>query len=198
MIILDLEMSGPYPPEYGIVSIGALEFENPSNTFYAECRLREEQKIDPSTVPIHGFSEEAMRDPNKKNMGEVLQDFLEWMKTVKEKTFAAHNTPFDWTFMIFDFRHYGLEWPFNVRSVDLHTLAYTHMLHRGVQPPRLNDVSAVGLSKILEYVGVKDPRKTHNALEDAKLEAECLHRLLYGKALLKEYSDQEVPEYLRK
>jgi len=53
------------------------------------------------------------------------------------------------------------------------------------------------LPKILEFVGLRDERKFHNALEDCKLEAECFSRIIYGKNLLLEYSDFLIPGYLK-
>ena len=198
MIVIDLETSGPYADVNGIVSIGAIEFENPENCFYEECRLEHIKQIDPISIEVTGFSEGQMRDPKKKSIKAVLLDFVDWLGTVKEKTFSAHNTPFDWKFLEWEFRQYKMEWPFHFRSVDIHGLVYAHMRGRGAQPPIYNEVSALGLKKILEYCGVEDPREVHNALEDAKLEAECFHRIMYGKPMFAEYADQKIPEYLRK
>ncbi len=60
------------------------------------------------------------------------------------------------------------------------------------------DHSNMGLSNILKFCGLEDNRKAHNALEDAKLTAECFSRLIYGKSLLKEFSQYKLPEYLSK
>lgn len=198
MIVIDLETSGAYPDVHGILSIGALEFESPDNAFYEECRLEGHRQFDPATIEFHGFSEGQARDPKKKTIKQVLQDLLEWMQTVREKTFAAHNTPFDWKFMEWEFRQNKLDWPFHFRSVDIHGIVYAHMLRRGITPPTYRDVSVIGLRKILEYCGIEDPRNFHNALEDAKLEAECFHRIIHGKPMFAEYADQKIPEYLRK
>ncbi|HLF53838.1 MAG TPA: hypothetical protein VI544_01540, partial [Candidatus Nanoarchaeia archaeon] len=60
------------------------------------------------------------------------------------------------------------------------------------------DHSAMSLSKVLELCGMQDNRKAHNGLEDAKLTAECFSRLIYGKGLLPEYSQFELPGVLAK
>jgi len=41
MLILDTECSGLRPDLHSILSIGALDFRNPSNRFYGECRVWE-------------------------------------------------------------------------------------------------------------------------------------------------------------
>jgi hypothetical protein len=38
----------------------------------------------------------------------------------------------------------------------------------------------------------------HNGLVDAKLEAECLGRILYGKSLFEEFHSFKIPSYLAK
>ncbi len=66
----------------------------------------------------------------------------------------------------------------------------------------------MGLSKILEFCGMEDTRvllkdgeivkegKPHNALEDAKLTAECFSRIVNGKNLIEEFKKFPIPEYL--
>ena len=73
------------------------------------------------------------------------------------------------------------------------------------------DHSDMGLNNVLKFCGMEDPRrrighdgkrikegKAHNALEDAKLEAECFFRLIYGKNLLPEFKQFPIPDYLKK
>ena len=38
MIILDIETTGVNPEKHAIVSVGAVDFLNPSRTFYEECK----------------------------------------------------------------------------------------------------------------------------------------------------------------
>jgi len=70
--------------------------------------------------------------------------------------------------------------------------------------------SEFSLAKILEFCGIKDKRmqlkenevvqegSPHNGLEDAKLEAECLSRILYGKNMFNEFEGDAVPRYLER
>jgi inhibitor of KinA sporulation pathway (predicted exonuclease) len=57
--------------------------------------------------------------------------------------------------------------------------------------------SNMGLGNILKFCGILYERKIHNALEDAKLTAECLSRILYGKNLFEDYKNSKIPEYLK-
>ncbi|MEK6915282.1 MAG: hypothetical protein AABW89_01930 [Nanoarchaeota archaeon] len=76
--------------------------------------------------------------------------------------------------------------------------------------PFADGKSTMNLSAIMEFCGMKDRRikmhkgkvavegTPHNGLEDAKIEAECLSRILYGKILLHEFKDFPIPEKLKK
>jgi hypothetical protein len=59
--------------------------------------------------------------------------------------------------------------------------------------PLKNKHSALNLARILEYVGLENIDVPHHALEDAKLTAECISRLLYSKPLLDEFKLVPIP-----
>ena len=64
-------------------------------------------------------------------------------------------------------------------------------------PPTHLDIynhSALNLDRILEYVGLPTRAEKHNALHDAKLEAEAFSRLFQNKGLLSEYATYPIPE----
>ena len=106
---------------------------------------------------------------------------------------------------------FGLNFPFRHRAFDLHSLAQAK--HSEIEGEFLTNEghSEMGLSNVLKFCGMKDPRKIieregnlvregkpHNALEDCKLEAECFSRIMFGKNLLPEFSKFKIPEYLLK
>ena len=213
MIVLDIETSGGKmnPCEYGIWQIGAIEFENPENYFFQECRIDETDKIQEEALKITGKTEEELRDSNKQPQKQLLGNFFSWIKKVKYKSIAAHNTPFDYGFVCVKANIYSLEIPFNHRSLDLHTLAQSKYFQLNNKFLMRNGEKffGMGLSSVLEFCGLKDERikikdnkiikegKNHSALEDAKLEAECFSRLLAGKSLLEEFEKIPIPEYLK-
>ena len=55
----------------------------------------------------------------------------------------------------------------------------------------------MGLKNTLKFCGMADNRKNHNALEDAKLTAECFSRIVNGNILFSEFKDFKIPEYLK-
>jgi DNA polymerase III epsilon subunit-like protein len=57
----------------------------------------------------------------------------------------------------------------------------------------INGFSKISSNFIFRYVGIIEEREEHNALEDAKLTAEAISRLLHGKQLLEEYKKFPIP-----
>lgn len=67
MIVFDVETTGEDSRKHSIVSIGALEFSNPKNQFYEECRIWEGAEVQEIALKINGFTEENIRDPKKQS-----------------------------------------------------------------------------------------------------------------------------------
>ena len=207
MIVVDIETSGLYPERHGIWQIGALDYYNPENTFVEDGRIDEEDEITEGALKVTGKTEEALRDLNKQSQRSLMQSFFNWTKTVKIKNAICQNPVFDIAFINYkarklnvtnDFFHLDSHTPFHYRSFDLHSEAQLkyHQIHRGFLFKESH--SNMGLTNILEFCGIEDKRKEHNALEDAKLTAECFARIIDGKALFPEYSQFKIPIYLAK
>ncbi len=194
MIILDIETSGLDSGRCGIWQIGALEFENPENRFLQEARIDEEDIITEEALKIIGKTEEELRNKNKQSQKQLIENFLEWTKSCKERVLAGQNIGWDISFIQNKCIKYGIMSKFREvigqRSIDLHTLANLTYKEKHGEFKLEKGKSALSLSSILEMVGLKDERikidgakiikegKPHNALEDCKLEAECFRRLL--------------------
>lgn len=208
MIVLDVETTGLYPDKNSIVSIGAVDFSNPLNQFYGECMMWNGAEIDPVALEINGFTLEQITDPNKLYLGELMENFILWRSNIKDRTFSGHNAWFDRDFLIdsaercslhpYTGKGYSLEKGFGKRYVDLHSQTYTHILSRGLEPPLKNGRTNINSDAAFSYVGIPKEPKPHNALTGAKMEAEAFSRLIYGKNLLKEFSQYAIPDYLLK
>jgi len=210
MIVVDIEASGAFDPlKYGIWQIGATELENPSNTFLEEARIDNADQIHEGALKVCGITEEELRDKTKQSQKQLLENFFSWVEKIENKILVAHNTPFDYSYLILRAQKYGLDFPFGYRSVDLHVIAFQKYLELNKKPPIENGKSIFNLRKVIEFCGMQDPRislndlevvkegSPHNALEDAKLEAECMSRILYGKGLLKEFEQFPIPNALK-
>lgn len=209
MIVIDIETSGKFDPvKNGICQIGAIELENPSNTFFQKARIDPEDLVEEESLLIMGKTEAQLRNIKLQSQKKLLERFFGWVSKIETKIFAAHNTPFDYGFIAVKAKKYGLENPFRHRTYDLHVFATMKILQLEGKIPIKDGRSTLCLSKILEFCGIEDRRikveeglvvkegTPHNGLEDAKLEAECISRILYGKGLLEEFSKFKVPKFL--
>lgn len=193
MIIVDLETTGEDPNANAISSIGAVEFVNPQNTFYAEPRVGEDAELDPKALEITGFSKESLLNPSKPSLDEVLKSFKEWFGTCSSHILAGHNIWFDKAFLDTNFKKINEEAPYSRRTVDLHTLAYVHFIKEEHEMPMSDGHSKLDSDHIFRYIGLGIERGAHNALEDAKLTAEAFSRLLYDQPLIEEYKKFPIP-----
>ena len=196
MLIVDVEASGVEYRTHSIVSVGALDFANPRNRFYEECRVWDGAHVMDEALAVNGFTKEQVIDAKKQSEADLIHAFLDWSDGVAERTLAAQNVSFDRDFLKAAAERAGhTEWPFSYRTIDTHTLAYMHMVTRGLQPPvdSVKKHSALDLDATLEYCGIPSEPAPHNALTGALSHAEVISRLLYGRKLLPEFDEFEIP-----
>jgi len=196
MIIIDSETTGIDPAKHSVVSIGAIDFCNPTSQFYQECRMWKGAEILEQALAINGFTPEGVRDLKKKTLENVMREFLKWMETIEDQTIAGENPAFDRDFLKASAEKYSIIWTPGYRTIDLHAICYAHLLKREIKPPIKNKRTNLITDDILNYVGLPAEPRPHNALTGAKMEAEAFSRLIYAKPLLKEFEKHPVPEYL--
>ena len=197
MIILDIEGSGTEYHKHSIVSLGALDLENPDNRFYEECRIWDGAHIMDGALEVNGFTKEQITDPTKQTEGELIKKFLDWVEesNIRDRTMAGQNVSFDRDFVKAACERAHLNYPFAYRSIDSHTLCYMHMQQHGAKIPfdRKHHRTALNLDACLVYCGIPREPEPHNALTGALSHAEVISRLLYGKKLLPEFEIFEIP-----
>ena len=194
MIVVDVEASGTDERVHSIVSVGALELERPERQFYEECRVWEGAHIMDQALEVNGFTRREITDPKKQGEGELAKKFISWALEVPDRTLAGQNPSFDRDFLRLATERAGhTDWPFAFRTIDTHSLAYMHMVKRGVAPPLEHQRSALDLDAVLNYCGIPREPEPHNALTGAKSHAEVISRMLYGKKLLPEFEQYEIP-----
>lgn len=197
MIVVDVETTGIYSHKNSIVSIGALDFENPENQFYQECRIWKGAEISEYALKINGFTKKEITNPNKTSLEKTIKKFIKWMENINDKTFAGENPCFDRDFLINSVEKYGINYRIGHRTIDLHSIAYKDHLKKGFRVPLKDNRTDLNLDKTLKYVGLSYEPKPHNALTGAKMEAEAFSRIIYGKGLLPEFKKYEIPNYLK-
>ena len=196
MIVIDIETSGTNPYKHSILSIGAVDFSRPERTFYGECRIEDNSEFTEEALNVNGFKINELRDPKKKRLEEILNEFIDWMKPIADKTIAGHNVSFDADFLNYSFKKYKINFSFGHRVIDTHSLVYCSMLSKGAEVPLKNERTDINSDYVFSYVGLPAEPKPHNALNGAKMEAEALSRLIFKKGLLDEYKQYKLPEYL--
>jgi len=195
MIAVDVETSGTNPDKHSILAIGAVDIRNPTNQFYDECRAWDGAHAEERALEITGFTEAEIRDPSKKSEGQAVAAFIAWAKDIPDWTFVGQNPSFDRDFLEAACERNHMEFPFAHRTLDTHTMAYMHMLSRGITPPfdPKKRHTTLNLDGVLRYVGVPEEPKPHNALTGALCHAEAASRLLYGRLLLSEFESYRLP-----
>ena len=78
MIVLDVEMSGLDPNRHSILSLGALDLDEPTNQFYEECRAWDGAEIDDAALAVNGFTREEAAAPEKQSEGALIASFIAW------------------------------------------------------------------------------------------------------------------------
>lgn len=196
MLVLDIEASGVEPHVYSIVSLGALDVDNPANRFYAECRVWDGAHINDEALAVNGFTREQITDPTKQSESELIHKFYDWSRGVADRTLAGQNVSFDRDFVKYAMQRAGhLNYDFAYRTIDSHSLAWMHMVTHGITPPidPEHHRSALNLDAVLNYCGIPSEPEPHNALTGALSHAEVISRLLYGKKLLPEFEQFDIP-----
>jgi DNA polymerase III epsilon subunit-like protein len=176
--------------------VGAVDFENPLNRFYMECRIWEGAHISDEALRINGFSRAEAVDIKKPFDRDLVTAFLKWAHSISERTIAGQNPSTDRDFLKATAERYHIDWPFAHRVVDLHSVMYFELILKGKGVPTKNGHSSLHLDSILTYVGIPEEPKPHNGLTGALVETEAFGRLFYGKNLISDFEKYPVPSHL--
>ena len=157
---VDVEADGPIPGEYSMISFGIVVVEpGLHRTFYKEVKPISEKWI-PEALAVSGFSREktlGFEEPAK-----AMQELCDWVVAVQGHTnsrpmFLSDNNGFDWQFV-----NYYL-WKFAGRNPFGHSSTNLGSLYKGMQKDTFQN-----------FKHLRKTRHTHNALDDAKGNAEAL------------------------
>lgn len=197
MIVIDIEATGTDYEKHSILSLGALDFNDPQNRIYLECQAWEGAHIDDDALAVNGFTKEQATDDLKQTEAQLIAQFLTWAEDIEDQTLAGQNVSFDRDFIRAACKRAGYNYPFAHRTIDTHTLAYMHFITHGKDVPIENRHSALNLDAVLNYVGIPDEPEPHNALTGALSHAEVISRLLYEKKMLPEFESFPMPHSSR-
>jgi len=195
MLVIDIEASGTEYHKHSIVSIGALDFKQPDNRFYKECRIWDGAHIMSGALKVNGFTEAEITDATKQTEAEIVREFMEWSQHISDRTLTGQNVSFDRDFLRAGALRAGLAWDLAYRTIDTHTMCWMHIIKSGQKAPldKQHRRSALDLDAVLNYCGIPEEPAPHNALTGALCHGEVTARLLYDKNLLPEFSQYQIP-----
>jgi ribonuclease T len=182
-ISVDVETAGPTPGDYAMISIGACPVDEPERGFYLELKPDRDAVID-SALAVSGLSMETLAvegtDPRQ-----AMEEFAQWIRDVvppqtHRPVFVGFNAVFDWMFVNEYFVRYGIENPFGHGGLDIKSY-YVGMMGSTWEQTSMRHLSPKYLS---------GRPLSHNALGDARDQAELFRRISEDAAALRTASTQ--------
>ncbi|HEY0020835.1 MAG TPA: 3'-5' exonuclease [Longimicrobium sp.] len=167
-ISVDVEASGPVPPAYSMLSIGACVVGAPERSFYAELRPIGEGAV-PAAIEVVGLPLDHFQR-NGREPRDTMLDFRRWIGEVSgggEPVFVGFNATFDWAFVNWYFVTFVGENPFGIGGVDIKSY-YMGMANVSWAETRS--------SRLPAELKSSEP-ETHNALDDARRQAALFERM---------------------
>jgi DNA polymerase III epsilon subunit-like protein len=171
-ISVDVETAGPIPGEYSMLSLGACVVGGKVDGFYVEIKPLNDKAV-PDALKVSGFdlaklakSGEAPEDAIAK-----LRDWVKKVAGAAKPVFVGFNAGFDWSFVNWYFIRFLGENPFGFAPLDVKAF------YMGLIGCRWEDTKS---SRIRPEFQSSKPGD-HNALNDARAQAEMFEKMLAAK-----------------
>ena len=169
-ISVDVETAGPYPERYSLLSVGACVVDNPAESFYVELKP-DRTTISESALRVSQLSmEKLLRDGTPPAL--AMQQFADWLRSVapagQRPLMVSFNAPFDWAFVNHYFHECLGDNPFGHSAIDIKAF------YMGLTGCPWEETSMLYLSPRF----LKGQQLPHDALADARLQAELFRKLL--------------------
>lgn len=170
---VDVETSGLDPNTCAILSIGAVELNSPSRTFYEESSGFQGADIQEGALKVNGFTlEQISKQPIDESR--MLQRFFAWLK--KNPIMVAHNSAFDSSFIKAAAVRASLPNPFSFRTIDIHSIVYMNLMqHKKEIPAKLS------LNECLSQYSLPREPDPHNALTGAQCNQSLFEAVYFNK-----------------
>jgi ribonuclease T len=171
LVSVDIETSGASPSTGSLIAIGACRVDRPDEGFYRELHPIAGLPWADSAQAVHGLSREHLAALGVEPR-EAMASFAAWLEEVADDAhpvFVGFNAPFDWMFVADYFHRFLGRNPFGISAMDLKAV---YLGRYGVR--RWSDTTK---RHVLGDVG-GSLAHTHNALDDARMQAQLARRLL--------------------
>lgn len=180
---VDIEASGPVPPLFNLLSLGATVVRPEGNRHVVGETLYLEFKpifpgFDADAMRVCGLDAERLRREGMEPKA-ALERLAAWVAAQNAGSsdrpcFVGHNAVFDWSHLAYYCAHFGLPNPFGYKGLDTKSLAM------GVLRIPWNETSKENLERVL-LLPPQDPAQIHRADYDAHYQALILQALLDRK-----------------
>ncbi|ENZ2688590.1 exonuclease domain-containing protein [Salmonella enterica] len=169
-VSVDVETSGPIPGIFSLLSVGACLVQNPEISLYLELKP-DSTEHDPESLKVTGFDLSKL-EQNGLPPQEAMQKFKEWIDSFivpgQKVIFVGLNAPFDWSFINYYFVKYIGSNPFGFTAIDMK--AY----FMGARGCKWSETKSSHMVSLL----APGSQPTHNALDDARFQAELFSLML--------------------
>ena len=168
-ISVDIEASGPCPPAYSMLSIGACLVGDCETTFYSELRPISEQVVAEAMKVVDKSLEYFVT--NGRDVKVAMVEFEKWIKDVshgRRPVLVGFNAAFDWAFINWYFHTYLGRNPFGIGPIDIKSY------FMGLKGGSWEDTRSSRIPERFKGSAVQ----THNALDDARSQAQMFERML--------------------
>lgn len=166
---VDIEAAGPIPGEYSMLALGACVVGNPDQAFYVELRPVTDAFVE-EALRVSGLSMDALRQSGQ-DPAAAMRDLRTWVDHCAKggrAVFVGFNASFDWSFVNWYFHKFVGENPFGIGGIDIK--AYYMGLAGCAWSETTSSQLPARFRSALPH--------THNALDDARAQADTFAKLL--------------------
>lgn len=170
---IDVETAGPIPAEFSMLSLGASLVNQPEDFFYAELKPINENFVE-EALAVSKFDLSALKIEGEEPL-EAMTRFKHWVETTAgagKPIFVGFNAGFDWSFVNWYFHKFLNDNPFGFAPLDIKSY------YMGASGCLWSETTSSRLPPELQPSSAK---ATHNALDDARAQAEIFSKLLARK-----------------
>ena len=171
LVSVDVETSGPSPSVASLLALGACLVDDPSESIYLELRPDAHRGWDDAAAAVHGLERDRL-ERHGLAPGDAMARLVAWLDRVAvggRPVFVGLNAGFDWMFVADALWRTVGHNPFGIAPLDLKSL---YMGRDGV-----GAWARTTRADMTRRYPVERPH-THNALDDARSQAELARRLL--------------------
>jgi len=179
-ISVDVETSGPAPGVGSLLAVGACVVGRPDDAFYVELRPVPGTVWNAEAEVIHGLTRDHLAEHGLEP-AEAMGRLAGWIARLpsvvrgERPVFVGFNAPFDWMFVADYFWRFHGSNPFGISALDIKAL------YLGLAWPAVTDWADTTRSRIEEgNPGLTGDPLSHDALDDARRQAELIRLLLAG------------------